>query len=72
MTLNARATAETKGIAVFGDYATPGTDKLKVQALINLIQAEATQTPRGNLDQMSPTARVHLLVELEALYNAVT
>lgn len=75
MTIPAERTdliADMKGIEKAGDYATPGTDKLKVQALIDLIVPDATMTHRGHLDQMSPTARIQLLVELEALYTAVT
>lgn len=72
MTLNSAAVAETNGIASFIDFATPATNKAKIQALIDMIQVEATQAARGNLDQMSPTARVHLLVELEALHDAVS
>lgn len=65
-------TNEMNGIAQVGDYATPGTDALKVQALIDLLQPEATMTNRGHLDQMSPVARIQLFKELVALKAAVT
>jgi len=65
-------TADMKGIVKNGDYTTPGTDPLKVQALINLIIPDATMTHRGYLDQMSPACRISLLVELEGLFAAVT
>jgi len=69
MTLNAKSTVETRGIATYGDYS--GVNKACVQSLINLIEAEATQTMRGHLDQMSPVARIQLLAELQALYTAI-
>lgn len=64
--------ADMKGIAQVGDYATPVGDPAKVQALIDLITPDATMTHRGHLDQMSPAARIQLIVELEALFDAVT
>lgn len=64
--------ADMKGIAQVGDYATPATDKLKVQALIDLLVPDATMTHRGFLDQMSPACRTQLFVELEALYAVIT
>lgn len=72
MTLSANTQKDAKGIAQVGDYATPVGDPAKVQALINLIEPFATMTQRGHLDQMSPVARIQLLVELEALFGAVT
>lgn len=69
MTLNARSTVAVRGIATHGTYS--GTNKACIQSLIDLIEAEATQTHRGHLDQMSPVARIQLLAELEALYAAV-
>lgn len=72
MPANTYLASEKKGIAQVGDYATPVGDAAKVQALINLIEPEHTTTYRGLLDQMSPTARVQLLIELAALKAAVT
>ncbi len=72
MAPTAKQLADMNGLAQAGDYATPGTDPLKVQALIDLIQPEATLTQRGFLDQISPQAQRQLLVELTALKAAVT
>lgn len=78
--------ASTDGIQPIGDYATPATDKLKVQALLDLIPnidspgssgsqaAPKLNQGRGNsfLDEMSPAAANQLRVELTALNNAVS
>lgn len=69
---SARQQADMKGVSQVGDYATPVGDPAKVQALINLVQGWSTMSQRGHLDQMSPSAQVQLLVELEALRAAVT
>lgn len=70
--INSYLASEKSGMVAVGDYTTPVGDANKVQALINLIEPEHTTTYRGYLDQMSPTARNMLLIELSALKAAVT
>ena len=65
----------TTGVAQIGDYATPGTDPLKVQALLDLIPTPDTapaQSGGGFLDEMSAAAAAQLIVEITALKGAVT
>lgn len=70
--LNTQLTAELAGTAQIGDYATPATDALKVQAILDLIEPEQAENfYRGLLDEMSPMARIQLIVELRALKAAV-
>lgn len=72
------------GIGVIGDYATPATDALKVQALLDLIPNP--DAPHGSgamavsgangvtntyLDEMSPGAAAQLRAELLALKASV-
>lgn len=70
----------TTGFSAQGDYTTPATDALKVQALIDLIpnpdaptggsgaQAGGTGAAKNTyLDEMSPAAAAALRVELIAL-----
>lgn len=70
--INSQLTAELAGITRAGDYTTPVGDANKVQALLDLIEPEETSVYRGYMDQMSPTARLQLIVELRALKAAVT
>lgn len=71
--INTQLTAELAGTVVIADYATPGTDALKVQALLDLIEPEQAENfYRGMLDEMSPMARIQLIIELRALKAAVT
>ncbi len=72
MALTTSQTNDMNGIKQFGDYATPVGDPAKVQALIDLLQPDATMTHRGHLDQMSPAARIQLFRELTGLKAAVT
>jgi hypothetical protein len=72
MTLNANSLLEVKGIAAINNYAGAANDPARVQLLIDTIQPYATANQRGMLDQMSPAARIQLLVELQALFTAVT
>jgi hypothetical protein len=72
MALTTGQTADLVGVAQVGDYATPVGDPAKVQALIDLIQPDATMTDRGHLDMMAPPAKIQLLKELVALKAAVT
>ena len=72
MTLNADMTLEAKGIAVINNYAGAANDPARVQLLIDLIQPYASTTQKGMLDQMSPAAKIQLLVELQALFAAVS
>ncbi len=67
--INTYLAQEKAGLPVFGTYT--GVNKACIQSLIDLIKPEHTQVHRGFLDQMSPTARAQLLVELDALYAAV-
>lgn len=67
------------GVSVIGDYATPATDALKVQALLDIIPNP--DAPHGTgavagggqgelntyLDEMSPGAAAQLRAELLAL-----
>lgn len=70
--LNTQLTAELGGTSVIGDYTTPATNKLKCQALLDLIEPEQAENfYRGLLDEMSPMARIQLIVELRALYTAL-
>jgi hypothetical protein len=74
----------TQGIMQIGDYTTPATDPLRVQALINLIPNPDYTTSSGSvavppqavtntyLDEMSPACAAQLLVELTALHSKVT
>jgi hypothetical protein len=74
----------TAGIAVIGDYVTPGTDALKVAALLALIPdpdnssssgAVAVSAAQGQtnsyLDEMSPACAIQLRVELTKLQAQV-
>jgi hypothetical protein len=70
----------TQGIAIIGDYTTPGTDALKVAALLALIpnpdntsSSGATGGGANNsyLDEMSPACAIQLIVELTKLQSAV-
>lgn len=67
-----------QGVQVIGDYATPATNKAKVNALLALIPNPDTTSSSGAvagggfLDEMSPAAAVQLRVELLALSNAVS
>lgn len=56
------------------DFATPGTNKLKVRALRDFIANEEMNQNelRMNLDKMDPTARIGLFVALTALEAAVS
>ena len=66
--LNTQLDAELAGTSVIGDYATPATNALKIQALLDLIEPEQAENfYRGLLDEMSPMARNQLIVELRAL-----
>ena len=70
MTLSLASTLEdVKGIESVLTLA--GTNKAKVQQLIDLIEPYASATQKGHLDMIAPPARIQLLVELEALYNSV-
>ena len=73
--INTYEAEERKGLATIGDYTTAaasGTgNQDAVQVLIDLIRPEHTMDQRGFLDQMSPTARAQLLVELLALQTAI-
>jgi len=70
--LNSKLTAELAGTTVIGDYATPATNTLKVQALLDLIEPEQAENFfRGMLDEMSPMARIQLIVELRSLFAEV-
>lgn len=73
------------GVTVIGDYATPGTDPLKVQALIDMLPDPDTTSTSGAvagslrspigaglLDEISVGALVQLRVELVALKAAVS
>jgi len=74
----------TVGVQPIGDYTTPATDLLRVQALVNLIPdpdslsssgaVAVPQTAVGNsyLDEMSPACAIQLRVELAALAAHVT
>lgn len=69
---NPRLVNDLKGIEVCGDYAGAATDQDRVQVLIDLLQQDATMTHRGHMDQMSPSARIQVLAELEAMQAAVS
>ena len=68
---NSQLTAELMGTPPAGDYATPATNKLKAQALLDLIEPENTTVWRGYMDEMSPAARIQLIVDLRALVAAL-
>jgi hypothetical protein len=75
--------ANTSGMKTIGDYATPATNKLKAQALLDLIPNSDTASSSGavaggtngakntHLDEMSPAAATQLRVELAALVAAL-
>jgi len=63
---------DLKGLATYGNYTGAANDPARVQVLIDLVQAQGTMTQRGHLDQMSPSAWLQLLAELEALKASVT
>lgn len=74
----------TTGIQKIGDYATPGGDPAKVQALLDLVPNPDAPAGTGAvaggsqginnsyLDQMSPGCAAQLRVELAALKAAVS
>lgn len=62
--------ANAKGVESLITYS--GTNKAKVQQLIDLIEPEASMTQKGHLDMIAPPAKVQLLVELEALLTSIT
>lgn len=72
--VNSKLAQEAVGLANPIDFATPSTDPLKVQALIDAISLEATDPDQHRLflDEMSPAARTSLYVILVALKAAVT
>ena len=70
--------ATVSGVAVIGDYATPGTNAAKVAALLALIPnpdasnaggsgTTAGGTSNSYLDEMSPAAAVQIRAELASL-----
>ena len=74
----------TTGLSAQGDYATPATNKEKVQALIDLIAnpdsatagtgavaGGTTGAKNTYLDEMSPAAAAALRVELVSLKAAI-
>lgn len=66
--INTQLTAELAGTTAIGDYATPVTNEDKVQALLDIIEPEQAENfYRGLLDEMSPMARIQLIVELRSL-----
>lgn len=71
----ARLANDIKGLQTYTDITTPGTSKLKIKALLDLISAQqmgsATGPHRGHLDQMSPAAHRQLVAELTALWTLV-
>lgn len=73
-TQNPNMAALVKGIDNVIDFTTPGTDKLKVRALRDMISNEGMgQTElRMYLDKMDPMCRAGLYVALTALEAAVT
>lgn len=70
MPANPYMNAEVNGLQSNIVYA--GTNKEKVQQLLNLVAQEHTQQHRGHLDMMSPLAQRQLVAELVALTNAIT
>jgi len=76
--------AALTGIQPINNYATPATDALRVQALLDLLpdldsaSSSGAQAVPGNpnsnsyLDEMSPAACAQLRVELAALKAAVS
>lgn len=73
-TVNPNMAAIVKGIDNVIDFTTPGTDKLRVRALRDMISREdSNQTDlRMYLDKMDPMCRAGLYVALTALEAAVT
>lgn len=71
---NSHLAASSAGITNPIDFATPATDPLKVQALIDAISLEGTDPDEHRLflDEMSPACRDSLYVILVALKAAVT
>lgn len=63
---------DVNGVEVINNYAGAANDKARVQLLIDTIAAPATMVHRGLLDQMSPSAQIGILKELQALYTAVS
>ncbi len=49
-----------------------GTDKEKVQQLIDLLEENASTTQKGHLDMIARPALIQLLVELDAIWASVT
>ena len=76
----------TQGIQPIGNYVAPGTDPLRVAALLALIPdpdgsigsssgavaVPPTAVPNTYLDEMSPACAIQLRVELLALQANVT
>ena len=71
--INSYLAQEAAGIQNPIDFATPATDPLKVQALIDAISLEGTDPDQHRLylDEMSPACRTSLYVMLVALKAAV-
>jgi hypothetical protein len=72
--VNSHLAAAAMGITNPIDFATPATNKDKVQALTDAISKEGTDPTyhRLFLDEMSPAARDSLYVMLVALKAAIT
>lgn len=68
--LTAAQIEDIKGIKVHTTLT--GTNKEVLQSLADLILPEQMTAPnRGYLDQISPAARIQLIAELNAVYDAI-
>lgn len=72
--VNPTLAMQAKGIENQIDFATPGTNKLKVRAFRDFISNEEMNQSelRMCLDKMDPQARIGLYVALTALEAAVS
>ena len=64
---HARIVKDTEGLATYAAISGKVTGGAVIQALIDIIEPESTQTHRGHLDQMSTVAHRQLLAELIAV-----
>jgi hypothetical protein len=66
-----RIQSDIAGLATYADITAETTGTAVIQALIDIIEPQATQTMRGHLDQISPAAHRQLLAELYAIQTKI-